>query len=298
MREAAARAVEDRRVAAPGEHRPSVIVRPSPGAEDLGGGAHRFTRIDRWYRGPMPRSVALVQARMGSTRLPGKALAPLAGRPVLGWVLARVGEAPGLDEVAVATSTLERDAPVVAVAQAVGVRVVRGDERDVLDRYRTAAEALAADVVVRVTADCPLVDPEVIGRLLAARGDRDYAAVATGAMPPAPGLRRFPDGLDAEAFTRAALEAAWGQASAPYDREHVSPWIKRHVQPWWLEAEEDLGDERWTVDEPADLAFVRAVVERLGPEPFGYREVLALLAREPELRALNARVARPHPSRT
>jgi spore coat polysaccharide biosynthesis protein SpsF (cytidylyltransferase family) len=239
------------------------------------------------------RTVALIQARMGSTRLPGKVLASLDGRPLLSLVIERTAAAAGLDAVAVATSDLDRDDAVAAVAAQAGVPVVRGSEQDVLDRFQTAAEQLGADVVVRITADCPLVDPELVARVLdlRAREGLDYAAVPTGAIP---GVRCWPDGLDCEVFTAAALATAWRDATTAYDREHVSPLIKRddRFRRAFLEADVDLGYERWTVDHPEDLEFVRAVVERLGRD-CGYREILALLAREPQLRELNV-----YPSRT
>jgi spore coat polysaccharide biosynthesis protein SpsF (cytidylyltransferase family) len=234
------------------------------------------------------RTVALIQARMGSTRLPGKVLAPLAGTPLLALVIERTAAAPGLDAIAVATSDLARDDVVAAVAEEAGVDVVRGSEQDVLDRFHGGAERLGADVLVRITADCPLVDGELIGRVidLRARNRLDYAAIPTGGLP---GIRCFPDGLDCEVFTAAALAIAWREATDPYDREHVSPLIKRDARfaRAYLEADTDLAAERWTVDHPEDLEFVRAVVERLG-RACGYREILALLEREPELRALNA----------
>jgi spore coat polysaccharide biosynthesis protein SpsF len=226
---------------------------------------------------------------MGSTRLPGKSLAPIGGRPMLAMVLERLGAARALDEVVVATSVLPRDDAVAEVAEACGVRAVRGSEDDVLDRYRMAAEAADAAVVVRVTADCPLVDPALVDRLLALLGAEglDYAALATGGPTTRQDARRWPHGLDAEAITRAALQAAWVEATEPYDREHVTTFVKARPERFasaWLEAGEDLGDERWTVDHPEDLAFVRRVVERLDGLGFGYADVLAVLAREPDLR--------------
>ena len=244
------------------------------------------------------RTVAVVQARMGSTRLPGKVLEDLGGRPLLALVLARVGRAAGIDEVAVATSTLPGDDPVADLARQSGVRVVRGSEQDVLERYATAATELEADLVVRITADCPLVDPAVIGQLLALRGaeDFDLAGVLTGTVP-ADGRRHFPDGLDAEVLRASVLAEAAREATAAYDREHVTPFIKTRPQRFRLgalEAEQDLGDERWTVDHAADLAFVRALVTRLrDPESAGLADILAVLAAVPELRALNAAVPRP-----
>jgi spore coat polysaccharide biosynthesis protein SpsF len=239
------------------------------------------------------RTVAIVQARMGSSRLPGKVLADVGGRPLLALVVARVARAAGIDEVAVATSDRPADDPVAELARGLGVRAIRGSEHDVLDRYATAATALDAGVVVRITADCPLVDPDVIAALLALRTAQglDYAAALTGAVPAAPGRRRFPDGLDAEALPAQVLYHAAREATVAYDREHVTPFVNSRPERFrlgWLEAERDLGDERWTVDRADDLAFVRAVVERL-PDPDAARmgDILALLDAHPELRAIN-----------
>jgi spore coat polysaccharide biosynthesis protein SpsF (cytidylyltransferase family) len=243
------------------------------------------------------RTVAVVQARMGSTRLPGKVLKDVGGQPLLALVLARVARTAGIDEVAVATSALAGDDPVAEEARRAGGRVVRGSEQDVLDRYATAAAELDADLVVRITADCPLVDPAVIEQLLALRSaqDLDYAGVLTGAA--SDGRRHFPDGLDAEVLRTTVLAEAAREATAAYDREHVTPFIKARPQRFRLgalEADEDLGDERWTVDQAADLEFVRAVVARLeDPASAGLRDILAVLAAEPQLRALNAAVPRP-----
>lgn len=232
---------------------------------------------------------------MGSTRLPGKVLEPLAGRPAVARVLERVARAPGLDGVALLTSDTPGDEPLRQIGAELGVPVVAGSHDDVLDRFHLAARQLGADVILRVTADCPLVDPGVLGELLALFRDTpglDHAAVATGAMAARTGLRRYPDGLDGEVLDAATLALAWEQATDPYEREHVTPFVWRRPERFnlaVLEAPEDLGTERWTIDRAADLAFVRAVYERLGDrESFGYRDVLDLLAREPALRELNA----------
>jgi spore coat polysaccharide biosynthesis protein SpsF len=242
-------------------------------------------------------TIAFVQARMGSTRLPGKVLEPLAGRPALVRIVERLRAVPALDEVAVLTSGVAGDDAIVELCRARRIRCLRGSERDVLDRFQRAAAALHPDRVVRVTADCPLIDPEVVGRLLelaAAGPDTVFASVATGATGADAGYRRYPDGLDAETFTARALAEAWREATDGYEREHVTPFIWRRPERFGvavLEADEDLGDERWTIDYPADLQLVRALYERLdndGERPFGFRDVLAVLDREPELRALNA----------
>jgi spore coat polysaccharide biosynthesis protein SpsF (cytidylyltransferase family) len=166
----------------------------------------------------------------------------------------------------------------------------------VLDRYATAAAELEAGLVVRITADCPLVDPELIAQLLALRSadDLDYAAVLTGAVQ-ADGRQRFPDGLDAEVLRASVLAHAAREATSAYDREHVTPFVKARPQRFrlgWLEAEQDLGAERWTVDYAEDLAFVRALVTRIPDPAAGLPDILAVLAAEPELRAINAAVPR------
>ncbi len=238
-------------------------------------------------------TLAFVQARMGSTRLPGKVLSPLHGRPALLAIVERLSRVRALDGIAVLTSVAAGDDAIAALCETAGVTCVRGDEQDVLDRFHVAAERLGPELIVRVTADCPLVDPEVVSDLLdlhASRSELDYVSVATGAIGAEAGLRRFPDGLDAEAFASSVLDEAWREATDPYEREHVTPFLWRRPERFpaaVLECERDLGTERWTIDHPADLELVRAVYERLS-EPFGWREVLSVLERDPQLRRLNA----------
>jgi spore coat polysaccharide biosynthesis protein SpsF (cytidylyltransferase family) len=242
------------------------------------------------------QTFAFVQARMGSTRLPGKVLADVAGTPALTRIVERVQSTAGLDGVAILTSDRAIDDPIRELARGIGVPVVSGSESDVLDRFHRGALELGADLIVRVTADCPLIDAGALGGALAlyhATPGVGHVAVASGALAPRPGLRRFPDGLDGEVFSAATLAEAWSEAEDPYEREHVTPFVWRRPERYGLElfeAPEDWGDERWTIDHPADLEFVRAVYERLAPDgDFGVREVLDLLEREPELRAINAR---------
>jgi spore coat polysaccharide biosynthesis protein SpsF len=234
------------------------------------------------------KTIAFVQARIGSSRLPGKSVADIAGKPALQRIVERVGRTPGLDGVAVLTGDSERDDPIRALCARLDIPCVSGSEEDVLARFVRGLDELRPDRIVRVTADCPLVDPGVIGRLLELH-DADHAAVATGAMAARSGLRRYPDGLDAEAVRASALRTAADEATDPFEREHVTPFLWRRPERFslaLLQAPEDWGDERWTVDRPGDLAFVRAVFERLD-DP-GIDDVHALLAREPQLRALNA----------
>jgi spore coat polysaccharide biosynthesis protein SpsF len=234
------------------------------------------------------RRVAIIQARMGSTRLPGKVLKDICGETMLARVVARARRAATLDEVVVATTTLPEDEAVAREAARLGAPAFRGDEQDVLDRYWRAAQEFRADVVVRITSDCPLIDREVVDKVgdVFAGASADYAS---NNMPPS-----YPRGLDVEVFTAAALARAWHEADKPYERVHVTPYIYQHPELFHLlpvVSAEDLSRQRWTVDTPEDLAFVRAVYERLGnSDLFSWRDVLALLAEEPGLAELNAHV--------
>lgn len=235
--------------------------------------------------------VAIVQARMGSTRLPGKVLMPLAGRPVLAHVVQRLRACRSLHGIAVATSTDASDDPIAHWCDAHGVRCVRGSLHDVLDRYHQAASALGADAVVRITADCPALDPAIVDEVVRGfvAGDYDFYAL----------LGEFPDGLDCSVFAARALARAWREATLPSQREHVGPYIEHQPQLFrngGLYKFQGLGHLRWTLDEPRDLVFLQQVFERLdrGPDapPFGAADVLALLAREPMLCAINAEIVR------
>ncbi len=235
----------------------------------------------------MTRVVGIVQARTSSSRLPGKVLKPILGAPMIQRQLERLTRAQELTVLAVATSVDSSDDAVAAVAENIGVPCVRGSLEDVLDRYYNAASELNADVVVRLTADCPLTDPAIVDDVvrLHLRGGYDYTSNFID--------RRFPDGLDAEAMSIETLGAAWRDAAPGPDREHVTPWIYNHPEVFRLGSlrnEEDLGALRWTVDEAADFDFVTAVYERLYTDNpgFGMADVLRLLENEPEIAEINA----------
>jgi spore coat polysaccharide biosynthesis protein SpsF (cytidylyltransferase family) len=234
------------------------------------------------------RVIVVIQARLGSTRLPGKALAEIGGRPMLAHVVERARAIAGIDEVVVATTVNRRDDPVSEWTETATVPCVRGAEEDVLDRFHDVLAKHPADALVRVTADCPLLDPEVSGRVVAEwrRGNADYVS---NVHPPT-----FPDGLDTEVVSRSALETAWREARVASDREHVTPFIWRQPDRFRLvnvSHAEDLSDRRFTVDDAADLEFVRAVYERLSPDGtrrFAMSHVVALLAAHPDLRSLGS----------
>lgn len=236
-------------------------------------------------------TIAILQARLGSTRLPGKVLMDLAGAPLLQRVIERARAIPGLDGVALATTTAERDQPLLALARDYGLPAYAGSEDDVLDRYYRAARQFGADVIMRLTADCPLLDPAVSARVLDRfrQGEVDYAG---NTHPPT-----YPDGLDTEVFSFAALERAWRGAVLSSEREHVTPYIWKNPGVFRLANvthTEDLSALRWTVDEAQDLEFVRAIYARLyrPDQPvFGLTEVLAVLASLPASQAEAARNA-------
>jgi glutamate-1-semialdehyde aminotransferase/spore coat polysaccharide biosynthesis protein SpsF (cytidylyltransferase family) len=226
--------------------------------------------------------VAIVQARMGSQRFPGKTLVDLEGRPMLARVVDRVRQSRMVDRVVVATSSGSADDPIAAFCQREEVACFRGNEDDVLDRFYEAAKENGADIVVRITADCPLIDGGVIDRVIERfrRGDCDYASNA---------LRyTYPDGLDTEVFSMAALKQAWREASKQSEREHVTPYL-RAGKFRVVNVASDLPLEtslRWTVDHPADMNFVRGVYSAFGGKTdFRYEDVMQLLRERPELAA-------------
>ena len=230
---------------------------------------------------------------MGSTRLPGKVLLPLAGTSVLGCVVDRLRAASGLDDLIVATSLLDCDDPVVAECERLGVSSFRGSAEDVLARYRAAAAAAGAEVVVRITSDCPLIDGELVGALL-----RDFEMGESCDYLSNTLVRSYPRGLDTEIVRFTALERADREAALPYEREHVTPYLYRHPERFALRAYVDPGGEdrsrmRWTVDAAEDYAFVRAVYAACphrAPREVGTAEVLRAIARDPSLPSLNASV--------
>jgi spore coat polysaccharide biosynthesis protein SpsF len=236
-------------------------------------------------------TVAILQARCSSSRLPGKVLKPILGTPMLAHQLARLGAVTHIDKLVVATSTDATDDPLVELCERAGVSCFRGDLNDVLDRYYQAARAEAPDHVVRLTGDCPLTDPEVIDQLMDFYHEGGYDYASNTIKP------TFPHGLDCEVFSFAALEEAWREARLPSQREHVTPFIKTQPERYRLglfQHEPDLSHLRWTVDEPSDFAFVTRVYERLysAMPNFRTRDVLRLLEREPELASINASVIR------
>jgi spore coat polysaccharide biosynthesis protein SpsF len=234
------------------------------------------------------KTVAIVQARMGSTRLPGKVLLPLLEEPLLVRVMRRAGRSSRVDEVVLATTTRRADDQLVALADRERWPVVRGSEDDLLDRYVQAARAHSADVVVRITSDCPLLDPAVVDATIDAFGGGtwDYAS---SALEP----RTFPRGLDVEVVAAEALERAWREDPDPASREHATPYIYRHPELFRLlrvPGPDDQSRHRWSVDTPEDYELVRRIYAALGRDDFGWRQALAVVDGHPGWAELNRHV--------
>jgi spore coat polysaccharide biosynthesis protein SpsF len=235
-----------------------------------------------------PVVIAILQARMTSSRLPGKVLRPILGRPMLGRQLDRVKRSTRIERLVVATSAETSDDPIASFCATEGIGCFRGELQDVLARFEGAARANdPVDQVVRLTGDCPLADPMIIDRLVDTHleGQYDYSSNILELT--------FPDGLDAEIMTRSTLQQAATEACDPYEREHVTPFIYRRPNRFRLgnlTNDQALGHLRWTVDTEADFHMVETVYSALLPsnEFFGYSDILDFLTTHPNVAAINA----------
>jgi spore coat polysaccharide biosynthesis protein SpsF len=251
--------------------------------------------------------VAIIQGRMLSSRLPGKILADIAGQPMLQHVFIRTSRSATVAETIFATTTHSSDDPVAEYCDFSGIPFTRGSQFDVLDRYYQTAKGAKADIVVRITADCPVIDPALIDDVVNALVEDEYDFVCNRLPPPY--HRTYPIGLDVEACTFKALEQAWKEAKEPQHREHAMPYlyegvklttINRQLQTGisprgfniaLLHHPTDFGDYRWTVDTPEDLEFIRQIYSRFDRrDDFSWKEVLDLVHNEPQLMEINANV--------
>jgi len=253
------------------------------------------------------RVVAIIQGRMTSSRLPGKILADISGQPMLARVFMRTSRAATVTGTIFATTTDASDDPVAEYCDFSGIPIKRGSLYDVLDRYYQTAKEAKADMVVRITADCPVIDPVLIDDVVRMLMDEQYD-FAANRLPP-PWERTYPIGLDVEACTFSVLEKAWRKAREPQQREHVMPYfyegvelstVNRRLQNGvsprgfniaLLHHTTDFGDYRWTVDTPEDLEFIRQVYQRFdGRDDFSWKDVLNLVHNEPDMMKINAGV--------
>ena len=230
------------------------------------------------------KTVAIIQARLGSTRLPGKVLLDLAGAPMLTRVVNRVRRAKNVDEVVIATTTETRDDALVQFCAEMPCPCYRGSENDVLDRYYQTARACQADVVVRITSDCPLIDPAVIDSVINGL-ELQQSEYSSNTI-----RRTYPRGLDTEAFTFSLLESVWREDRNPAWREHVTQFIVNHPERFGitqLSHDDDNSHLRWTVDTPEDYAFAQTIYRHFGGDEFSWYDVLEVLAHNPEWAKIN-----------
>ena len=230
---------------------------------------------------------AILQARMSSSRLPGKVLEPVLGQPMICRQLERLQQATRLESIIVATSQQPIDDAIVNAVAALNVGCFRGSIDDVLDRFYQAAKSVAANHLVRLTGDCPLTDPRVVDAVIEKHLDEsnDYTSNFLE--------RRYPDGIDVEIMTLQSLEKAWLQAKLIPEREHVTPFIHQHPEKFKLgslRCERNLADLRWTVDYPEDLELITKIFEALYPSKpdFSMWDVIEFLEQHPDLEQINA----------
>ncbi|MBI2358467.1 MAG: glycosyltransferase family protein [Deltaproteobacteria bacterium] len=240
-----------------------------------------------------PAVCAIIQARIGSSRLPGKVLRRIDGKPLLGLMLERSAFARGLDQVIVATTDATADNAIARLCDDLGVSCFRGSENDVLDRYYAAATEFCAEAVVRLTSDCPLIDPAVIDHVVAEfnKGGFDYVS-NTAPLP-----STWPDGMDVEVFSFEALRSAWRQAVKPSDREHVTFYLWKNPTRFRVhrvDCERDLSEYRLTVDYQQDFELVEAVFRALYPSnpAFTIDDITAYLDDNPNVKRLNEGIVR------
>lgn len=242
--------------------------------------------------------VAIVQARMGSTRLPGKVLKPIMGRPMLWYLVQRLRRTIGVDKVVIATSEETANDVIIDFCKQFAIDCFSGSEDDVLDRFYKVAREYNADIVLRITGDCPLLDPRLIGDMLKeflSTHKYDYYSVACGAGASTDEFNghRYPDGLDAEIFKFSILKIAWEEAKEQLEREHVTPFIWRRPERFRLgtkKSTKDYSSMRWTVDNQEDFEIVEEIYKELYPKKpdFGLEDVLEFFYAHPELQSKNS----------
>lgn len=236
--------------------------------------------------------LAMIQARCGSTRLPNKVLKDLCGKPALQRMIERVQKSKIVDEVMVVTSIELNNLPILKLCSELGVRVGIGSENDVLDRFYQTAKLLQPEYVIRLTADCPCFDAELLDMALSEMDeDADYMGMLS---------ETFADGLDLEIMKFSALEKSWKEAGHSFEREHVTQYIVRHPELFKLQDFKspigDFGDNRWTVDEAEDFKVAQCIYEHFIntdlADDFSYKDILAFLNDNPDIKEINKMYAR------
>jgi len=235
--------------------------------------------------------IAIIQARISSTRLPGKVLKKIEGKTVLEHVINRTKAAKNISDVVVATTVKKEDLEIVKLCASLGISVFCGSENDVLDRYYQTARLFKANHIVRITSDCPLIDPQVIEEVIELYF-KEKADYATNTMP-----ETFPDGVDTEVFSFNTLKIAWENAKLFSEREHVTPYIRKNPNIFKLvnlKCNFSLNNKRWTIDEPIDLKFIETIYKNLYSEDslFEMRKILDFLKKNPKIEEINKNIIR------
>lgn len=235
--------------------------------------------------------IAVIQARISSTRLPGKVLKKIEGKTVLEHVINRVKAAKNLDDVIVATTVKKEDLEIVKLCANLGISVFCGSKDDVLDRYYQTARLFKADHIIRITSDCPLIDFKIIDDVTDLYFNKKVDYVSN-TVP-----ETFPDGEDVEVFSFKALKIAWENAKMSSEREHVTPYIKNNPKIFRIvnfKYKINLADKRWTIDEPEDLEFINTIYKKLYPKNllFGMETILNFLKKHPEIEKINKNIIR------
>lgn len=233
----------------------------------------------------------IIQARMGSTRLSGKVMIELSGKTMLHHVIERVQQSELVDEIVIATTTHKRDDVIADEAVKCGVKVFRGDENDVLNRYYYAAKEYNIKVVIRIASDCPLIDPHVMDNIITYYLDGNYEIVTNASSDLS--QRTYPRGLDVEVFSFDVLKNAFDHADKTYQREHVTPYIYENCKNiYFYKNDIDFSKYRWTLDTEEDLELITKVYERLykGKHDFYLAQIVDLFNQNPELYHINEHV--------
>ena len=235
--------------------------------------------------------IAIIQARISSTRLPGKVLKKVEGKTVLEHVIDRAKAVKNINDVVVATTVKKEDLEIVKLCANLGISVFCGSEDDVLDRYYQVARLFKSNHIVRITSDCPLIDPLIIDKVIGLyfKKEADYA---TNTMP-----ETYPDGLDTEVFSFKTLKIAWENAKFTSEREHVTPYIRKNPNIFKLvnlKCNSDLKNKRWTIDEPKDFEFIKIIYKNLYHKNalFGMKAILNFLKKYPEIEEINKNIIR------
>lgn len=237
------------------------------------------------------RVLAIIQARMGSTRLPGKVMMKIQGKTVLNHVISRVKQSKEIDDIVIATTIKSDDDIIEEEALRLNVKCFRGSEEDVLSRYYYAAKENNADVIVRITSDCPLIDPKIVDEIIKLYNMHNYGIVANASSDLT--KRTYPRGLDTEVFSFEQLEIAYKRADLKYQREHVTPYIYENCNnAFFYKNDVDYSKYRWTLDTEEDFELISKIYDKLygGNHDFYLNDILELFERQPELFNINKHI--------